>query len=290
VFTLNRKRAADVARRRAAEPARLAAEVRQLAGVAVVAGGAPPPMTVHRSVPGEGYRTEVISVESEPGIQLPALLLTPQTPGPKPAVLVADSRPKQETAAPGGDLDALAKAGYVVLAVQTRGVPEAPRSGRGSGGNAAFRAFVVGKTLPGMRADDILRAMDYLASRPDVARDRISAFGQGAQGTPLLYAALLDPRIGRVVIQDSLALYRLGVERQFHRILYEVAVPGALRSYDLDDVAAALAPRSVTLLNPLDPEGNAMPLDELRKMLGPAAERVRLATRGPADPLAGWLK
>jgi cephalosporin-C deacetylase-like acetyl esterase len=290
VFSLNRKRAADVIRRRAAEPARLAGEVRRLAGIGVVPGGAPPPVTVHRSVARDGYRIDVLSLESEAGIQLPGLLLTPDSPGPKPAVLVADSRPKQETAAPGGDLDALAKAGYVVLAVQPRGTPEAPGSGRGSGGNAVFRAFVVGKTLPGMRADDILRAMDYLASRADVDRGRISAFGQGAEGPPLLHAALLDRRISRVVIQDALALYRMGVEGQFHRILYEVAVPGVLRSYDLDDIAAALAPRAVTLLNPVDPQGNAVPLEELRKQLGPAADGVRLASRGPRDPLEGWFK
>jgi len=289
VFTLNRKRAADLIRRRPAEPARLAADVRRLAGIMVQPGGSPPSVTVHRSFAREGYRLDVISMESTDGIRLPGLLLQPEGDGAKPAVLVADSRPKAETAAPGGDLDALAKAGYVVFAVQPRGTPEARGGGRGSGGGAAFRAFVVGKTLPGMRAEDILRSVDYLASRSEVDRNRISAFGQGGLGVPLLHAALLDSRIRGVVLQDTLALYRMAVEAPLHRNLYEVAIPGVLRSYDLDDIAAALGPRSITLLNPVDQQGNPVPLEGLRQQLGPAASHVRLATRSPGDALGGFF-
>ncbi len=289
VFTLNRQRAADLIRRHPAEPARLAAEVRRLAGIGVEPGGAPPNVTVHRTIARTGYRIDVISLESTAGIRLPGLLLVPDGGVVKPAILVADSRPKQETAAPGGDLDALAKAGYVVLAVQTRGTPEARGAGRGSGGSAASRALVVGKTLPGMRAEDLIRAVDYLASRPDVDRGKISAFGQGGQGVPLLHAAFLDSRIGQVVLQETLAKYRMAVEGELHRNLSEVAIPGVLRSYDLDDLVKAMSPRKVTLLNSVDQQGNPIPPEELRKGLGPVADHIRLASRSLQDPLAAYF-
>jgi cephalosporin-C deacetylase-like acetyl esterase len=290
IHTLNRKRAADLIRKSAPEPARLAAEVRRLAVVGVQPGGAPPPVTVHRSVSRPGYRIDILSLESEPGIRLPGLLLTPEGGAAKPAILVADSRARQETAAPGGDLENLAKAGYIVLALQLRGLPETPpaRSGASWGGyGASFRAYVVGKTLPGMRIEDVLRAVDYLASRPDVDRAKIAAFGQGAQGVPVLHAALLDPRIGRVVLQETPAMYRMAVEEALHRNLYEVAIPGVLRSYDLDDIVLRLSPRAVTLIDPVDQLGDPARMDELRKQFG-AAGHVRLESRG-GRPLSGYF-
>jgi hypothetical protein len=148
---------------------------------------------------------------------------------------------------------------------------------------------VVGKTLTGMRAEDLLRAMDYLASRTDVDRSKISAFGQGGLGAPLLHAALLDSRIGSLVLQDSMALYRMAIENELHRNLYEVAIPGVLRSYDLDDIAAALRPRNVTWLNPVDQRGSPVNLEELRKQLGPAASYIRLSSRTPQDALASYF-
>jgi hypothetical protein len=91
------------------------------------------------------------------------------------------------------------------------------------------------------------------------------------------------------VLQDSLSSYRLAVERPLHRALYDVAIPGVLRAYDLDHIAAALAPMPVTILNPLDARGLPMRLEELRDSYGKAAN-VRLAHRGRRDSLAGFLR
>ncbi len=292
VFTLNRRRAADlVAPRRPRDPSQLAAAVRELNFVSLQPGGAPPALTVHSTALRDGYRLEVVSFESERGIHIPGLLLVPDSPAVKPAVLVADPRSKQEQAAPGGDLEELARGGHVVFAIQPRGLPETPRTSRSPLGeySAHMRAAVVGKSLVGMRVEDLLRAMDYLASRSDVNRSRVAAFGQGSQAVPLLHAAVLDSRISSLVLQDCLPLYRLAIERPIHRNLYDVAIPGVLRKYDLDDLLLAVRPRPVSLLNPLDAAGNPLRLDELRKLLGPAAEQVRLGYRGRRDPLAPYL-
>src|SRR5262249_28913192 len=124
------------------------------------------------------------------------------------------------------------------------------------------RAYVVGKTLVGMRAEDIIRAVDYLSSRPDVDRAKIGAFGQGKLGLPLLHAAYLDNRISRVVLQETLASYRLAVDRQVNRGLYDVLIPGVLKKYDVPDLVAALKPRVVVLLNPVDQLGHVLPKGE----------------------------
>jgi len=144
------------------------------------------------------------------------------------------------------------------------------------------RAMVVGKNLVGMRVEDIFKALDYLLARPGVDRSRIAGFGQGAAAMALLHAAVLDQRIGRLVLQDCLASYRSAIDRPVHRGLYEVAIPGVVRRYDVAELVEALKPREVTFLNPVDALGRPMKIDggrvrrgrdSLRQFL-PVPERV----------------
>lgn len=58
-----------------------------------------------------------------------------------------------------------------------------------------MRALLVGKNMVGMQTGDVLRAFDYLLSRPDVAADRITVIGKGHGGVSALYAAAVEPRI-----------------------------------------------------------------------------------------------
>jgi cephalosporin-C deacetylase-like acetyl esterase len=257
VFTLNKARAKEIL---ALHDPVSAAEIRRLAAINIQPGGPAPPLRIHNTYSRAGYKLEVVSYESETGIQIPGLILSPASPGRRAAVLVADSRDKNTIAAPGGDLEDLANAGYVVFAVQPRGMPETRqrRSGfLGDYGDAA-RAYVVGKTLVGMRAEDLIHAVDYLCSRSDVDRAKIIGFGQGSLGVPLLHAALLDNRMARIVLQETLASYRLAVDQPIHRDLYDVLIPGVLKKYDLPEVVAALAPRPVVLLNPVDQLGRPL--------------------------------
>ena len=175
----------------------------------------------------------------------------------------------------------------MVFAILPRGVPETNQSPRraeilGDYFDAA-RSYVVGKTLVGMRAEDIIRAVDYLASRPDVDRAKISAFGDGALGVPLLHAAVLDHRIARLVLDQTLVSYRLAVDRPVTRGLYDVLVPGVLKKYDLDDLLAAVSPRPVTLVDPADQLGK--PLQAAHKW----PVNVKLAQRSATDPLHQFL-
>jgi hypothetical protein len=288
IYTLNKKRAVEMIAPHQNKPASLLAQdIRELTAIAIEPGGAPPALTVHRSQVGDGYKLDLVSYESEPGIRIPGLLLVPDAPGARPAILVADSRTKQALAKPNGDLADLAKAGYVVLAIQPRGVPETPSPPRrveilGDYGSAA-RAYVVGKTLVGMRAEDIIRAVDYLVSRPDVDRARIAAFGRGAEGVPLAHAAVLDERIGRLILEHTLASYRSAVDRPVNRGLYDVLVPGVLKKYDIDDLLAALSPRPVTLIDPADPLGRAL------RAVHKWPANVKRAERGPDNPLHGYV-
>ena len=265
VFTLNKKRAADlIPPHRPLDRARLVADIRELAAIQAQPGGPAPRVTSHRQFRRDGYNLEVVSLDVEPGIRLPGLILVPVNEGPKPAVLAVDSRSKDALAAPGGDLEDLARAGYVVFLLQPRGMPETPQPARSSflgDSSLPIRAMVVGKNLVGMRVEDIFKSLDYLLTRPDIDRSRIAGFGHGAAAMALLHAAVLDQRLGRLVLQDCLVSYRSAVDRPVHRGLYEVAIPGVVRRYDVTELVEALKPRQVTFLNPLDALGRPMKVD-----------------------------
>jgi cephalosporin-C deacetylase-like acetyl esterase len=72
-----------------------------------------------------GYRIEKLTYESEPGILIPALLFVPEElQTRRRSVVYVDGRGKSAEAASGRDLEQLAKAGFVVLAIDARGMGE----------------------------------------------------------------------------------------------------------------------------------------------------------------------
>lgn len=253
VFTLNRKRAQGVMAKVSA--AELPAAVRRLAGITARPGDTPAAATVHRSWQREGHRADLLSLRLPDGAVLTGTLLVPAGPGPHRPLILLDARPKDVVAAPGGDAESLVRRGWLVLALQPRGTrerPAGPNPGLVGDFDLAFHAHVVGRSLTGLRTEDVFRAADFLLARKDVDPQALTAVGQGASGVYVLHAAALDPRIRRVVTQQSPALLRLGVDRPIHQHIFEVAVPGMLRAYDLDDLLRAIAPRPVAVVNPVD--------------------------------------
>jgi cephalosporin-C deacetylase-like acetyl esterase len=283
VFTLNRKRAEALGH--PSSGADLAGDLRKLAGIRIQSGGAAPVATVHRTLRRDDYRLELISLAMEGDVAVTGALLIPHGAGPHRAAILADARAKHTVAAPGGDADTLAREGFVVLAIQPRGAPETPVADAANlvGDFAlAFQTYLVSRSLTGLRAEDIIRSVDFLTARPDVQREGLTAIGYGAAGVYVLHAAVLDPRIARVVTQQSPALLRLGVERPIHRHIYEVAVPGMLAKYDLDTLIRAIAPRPVTVINPVDLLERSLHASEYRRWV---SAPVQVVLRGRRDPL-----
>ena len=306
VYSLNRKRAeplmapervlaaqADVERLQS----RLRQEIRALTGATVQPGAEPPAVDVKATEQRDGYKLETISVHSDDGTDAPGMLAVPDGGGTRPVVLMMEAPGMGFTAA-GGDLDRLAKAGRIVMVVEPRPTPAGTESIKspllGSFNLLSLRAFLVGKTIIGLRMDDAIRAVNWLCARPDVDRAAITAYGNGPLGLTLLHAAALDTRIGRVLTENALTSYRMIVEEPIHRNVSEVVIPGVLRKYDTGDLLLALYPRPVTIINPEDAVGAPVTEAEFRKALAYVwqsdeklgqPDRIRLAWRGPREPL-----
>jgi cephalosporin-C deacetylase-like acetyl esterase len=239
VFSLNKKRAdAIIAERAPISGKELQDAIRGLASITAVPGGAPPRVDVTASEQRDGYKVETVVLHSDGGTTLPGFLAVPDGSGAKAAMLIL-----------GGDIEAFAKSGKIVLALSARPSPAGTESIKspylGPFNLLSLRAFLVGRTILGLRVDDAIRSMDWLCTRKDVDRSSITMLGTGPLGLVALHAAVLDSRITEVIEVDGLASYRSIVDEPLHRGVSEVVIPGVLRKYDTDDLVRAIKPRVV---------------------------------------------
>jgi dienelactone hydrolase len=168
---------------------------------------------------------------------------------------------------------ALAKAGYVVIAIDAYGFGE--RNGHGPGGpaekggagelTASKLNLWLGRTLWGMIIRDDLIALDYLASRPEVDASGIAVTGISMGATRTWWIMALDerPKTGIAVAcltryQDLIAAQQL----KAHGIYY--FVPGMLKHFDTEAVVALAAPRPMLFMTGEKDSGS--PADGVRKI------------------------
>ena len=113
--------------------------------------------------------------------------------------------------------------------------------------------MLIGRSLVGLRAGDIVRLVRVLQARPDVDPNRIAGMSRGELGAELLHAAAFEPALSRVALLDPLISYRALLEEEYYaESLGQAIVARALTAYDLPDLAAALAPRPLAIANPRD--------------------------------------
>ncbi|HEY4361319.1 MAG TPA: acetylxylan esterase [Bryobacteraceae bacterium] len=307
VETLNRERAQSLMRaqrpidsKTALAPVqqRIRLEVRQTAAITAQAA-APPAVNVVKEEPRDGYRVQTIFLRNEPGVDLSVIQGIPDGSGLKPVVVLMDEVPAERTAA-GADFVRLVKSGHIVTVLQSRGTPIDAQNGQSAqfalGPYMALnlRAIIVGKTLVGIRTDDVIGILNWLSSRADVDRRSITLYGKGGLGMVALHAAAVDARITRVMAENTLVSYRTALDSPLHRNLSEITIPGVLAHYDVSDLLEAIAPRDVSLLNPSDAIGQPMRAEQVRQRLLAAFDsdrilgypaRIRLLRRGARDPL-----
>lgn len=192
--------------------------------------------------------TSVLTLD---GFGLVGVLAVPKAAGRHPAVilLVPDSIEGGSAIdrANKAEFERLAAAGNVVLAFTPRPSPpgweEMKSPILGPFYLLSLRAELVGKTLLGLRVDDVIRATDYLAQRRDVDAARISAAGSGHMGLVLMHAAVLDARLKHITVDHVLESYRSLIEAPLPVGAPEDVIPGVLRRYDIPDLAHVLGAR-----------------------------------------------
>jgi len=172
----------------------------------------PPPKTLNievtRRLDGDGFRIERLVFESRPGLVATANLYVPEPTRPKmPGILICHSHHNPKTQ---GELQDMgvnwARLGAMVLIMDQVGHGE--RRQQPFGGRQDYRQrfytgmqlHLVGESLIGWMAWDLMRGVDLLLNRPGIDREKIILIGSVAGGgDPAAVAAALDPRIACVV-------------------------------------------------------------------------------------------
>jgi dienelactone hydrolase len=268
VFDLNRQREEALAGKRktfwATTPtARALQAVRELAGVRRLTEL---PESVHRRlglVQRRGYLIEKLVLEPEPGIQLPALAFVPPT-AVDDAYLYVDGAGKQADTGPGGPIEALVAQGHLVLAVDLRGMGETELRGKRGGywlkDQEASLAYLLGKSLVGMRAEDVLVCARFLTGYRGQGRAcRVHLVARGEAGVPALHAAALEPELFKSVrLRRALASWADVVRISAPLGLWCSTVHGALKTYDLPDLVQTLSPEKIVVEEPVDALGRTI--------------------------------
>ena len=121
--------------------------------------------------------------------------------------------------------------------------------------NQWFAGILTGKSQVAIRAEDIISVTEFAKSQLAYTQG-ISAISLGAFGSDLLHAALFEEDIESIGMINPFASYaEIATTPQYLPSLIPSVVAGAINSYDLPDLLAAMNPRPVLVLNPLDPRG-----------------------------------
>ena len=111
----------------------------------------------------------------------------------------------------------------------------------------AMVALLLGRTLVGERVHDVRCALDFLAELPEVDPGRISCMGNSGGGTASFYAACMDNRISGIIASCAFCTYASSIVRVDH--CCDNYLPGALKLFEMPDLAALLAPRPFVVVS-----------------------------------------
>lgn len=133
------------------------------------------------------------------------------------------------------------KKGYLVAAPDVIGTGETAGSGD--------VAMLIGRSIVGIQAGDVVRVANFLKSRKDVDINKIGAIAFDEICPTLLHAAAFDKSINSISLVGSLISYRSIVMNKLYNTGFSnYAVAGALTAYDLPDLIGCMAPRKVALV------------------------------------------
>jgi hypothetical protein len=131
--------------------------------------------------------------------------------------------------------------------------------------NKWFAGILTGRSIVGLRAEDILRMTHFIKSHL-ADYSQVTAISMGMLGSELLHAAVFEKDIQKVcLIRPFLSYSELALSNDYKPSFIHSVVAGAIEAYDLPDLVASLCPRKTLILNPLS--GNGTKADEVKSRL-----------------------
>ncbi|MCL5283664.1 MAG: acetylxylan esterase [Armatimonadetes bacterium] len=231
-----------------------------------------------------GYVHELVDYIGAPGDRIPAHLLLPDAQEARPAVIAVhghgygaddvvgireDGSRRQEPETYHRDFGlALCRLGFVVIAPEMAGFGRRREMAAITDSRSASSckdlfiwSLMMGSSPLAVRLWDVMRTVDYLATRPEVSPERIGIMGISGGGMVTLFSAALDQRLSAICISGYLNTFRSSVLSIEHCICNYAH--GLLADAEMADYAATIAPRWLCVESGIqDP---IFPIDATRK-------------------------
>jgi dienelactone hydrolase len=261
----------------------------ELGRLGVAVQGSAPRVNVTSKSEGTDIRIEEMHFESEPGVPVSARLYLPNGAGRKPAVVMFEEKRLpvplyvQRSQSTAQIAEELARSGQVVMEFDPRD-SAAAYEGRPFLGNWVTneRAELVGRNLAGMRAHDLLVAVDALTARRDVDATSIRGYARGVKGTWLLLAAAADPRLRKIWLDRTPWSIAAALEGPLTDHLFDAMIPGFALHWDFQDLVAMIGAGRVLWTDPTNWMNRVVPLG--------APYRYRYVGEGDGPSIEAFLR
>ncbi|MFC1558447.1 alpha/beta hydrolase family protein [candidate division KSB1 bacterium] len=208
------------------------------------------------------YNVEMYVLQGEKDYVIPLLLCVPRDNKKHPAVIYIHPEGKSAEVSPGGEVEKLVKKGFIVAMPDLLGIGETKMDSKLRPFRDDMIGVIIGRSLVGIQAGDIVRAANFLKTLENVDEDNIGAAAVNAMCLPLIHAAAFEPSIKNVTLIESLISYRSVAMNRFFKIDiikrseeywhpievdFASGIAGVLTGYDLPDLIGSIAPRKVVM-------------------------------------------
>ncbi len=197
------------------------------------------------------YVLEKYMVPGSGDYMLPAALFMPAGQRKNQVVLLLDGEGMEHAVRKDSFMiRSIVKQGYSVLLFDVPGIGSlGPGYLRGdayidnTSFNQWFAGIHTGKSIVGMRAEDIIRILHFIKNDFNEF-ETVSAIADGPVGSEILHAAVFDDAIEKVcLVRPFLSFADIALSREYSPAFIPSTVAGAIEKYDLPDLIAAVCPR-----------------------------------------------
>jgi dienelactone hydrolase len=211
------------------------------------------------------YRREKFVFQSRPGVGVLGYLLTPKAGKPPYSAVICipghgrgvddivgiDEQGRDRTVKVGYEYDyavQVAEHGMAAVAIEPMSFGcrrDAKTIARSLDASVcqptAGSALLLGQTIIGWRVHEVMRAIDWIETRPELDAKRVGCMGCSGGGMATQFAAAIEPRIKAALVSCYLNTFRDCVMSISHCI--DNYIPGILNWAEMYDVAGLIAPR-----------------------------------------------
>lgn len=223
------------------------AELREMLGLGSHLSRTPLNPQVRGRIERAGYAVERISFESLPKVYVTANLYLPSAgEGPVPAVIYVCGHaysPHGAKTSYQRHGHTLAKHGYAALVIDPLQIAETAALHHGVYNQEMYEWYTRAYSPAGLEVWNVIRALDYLETRPEVDSQRFAITGRSGGAAMSWFSAAVEPRIKAAIPIMGIATYAAAVANDTQRLHCDCMFPVNFRMQDLIHLGALISPR-----------------------------------------------